>query len=103
MKLVHKGDARDLDVLAVDHITDKKNKQSSDFTMSVSRSYGERHAIFMNGYTTEMDRRNAALGFLNDMLAYVNPAYGYSVEMALDHDPQLYSVGMFGKTWSAYD
>ena len=77
------------------HFVEREYKPSHDFFISYETTYGDETCQFVNAVSPEAERYNLALDFLRDMLAFVTPCYGYSLEMPLGHDPALFAIGAF--------
>jgi hypothetical protein len=98
------GQLKDLATLSLDNLADKSDKQSHIVAMGVNESfpdpYGtqiDQHAIFINAVSDLNHSKDLALTFLRDVVSYVTPVYGYSLELPLSHDPYFYSLGMFAR------
>jgi hypothetical protein len=89
------GQISGLNNLSLHHFTDRKYKPSDDFYISYDTTYGDETCQFVNAVSPEAERYDIALAFLRDMLTYVTPSYGYSLDMPLGYDPALFAVGMF--------
>jgi hypothetical protein len=72
-----------LHTLSAYHLTNKEDKQSHDFGIGFDDSYGDQDAYIVNAVNTASAGRAMALDFLRDMLAFVSPNYGYSLELPL--------------------
>ena len=92
------GKIHGLTSMSAYHFVDREYKPSDDYFISVDMSYGDETAWFINAVSPETERHAMALDFLRDMLTFVSPCYGYSLELPLGHDPGLFAVGAF-----AYD
>ena len=97
-KRIESGVIRDLHLFSAYHLTDKKNKQSDDFSMGYSVSNSDEQAHILTALGSEEQRRTIALDFLLDMLAFISPSYGYSLELPLGNAPILFAHGMFART-----
>jgi hypothetical protein len=92
-----------LNSLGAYHFVDREYKPSHDYFISCKMRYDNELARFVNAVSPEKDRYELALNFLRDMLEFVTPCYGYSLEMPLGHDPALFATGHFSVTDSGFE
>lgn len=77
------------------HFVDRTYKSSHDYLLSYDTNFDSERCEFVNAVSPETERYGLAIQFLRDMLEYITPCYGYSLEMPLGHDPALFAVGMY--------
>jgi hypothetical protein len=92
-----------LDSLSAYHFVDREYKPSHDYFISCDMTYNDELAQFVNAVSPERVRYAMALNFLRDMVVFVTPCYGYSLEMPLGHDPALFATGHFAVTESLFE
>jgi hypothetical protein len=97
-KRIQSGEYRGLSCLSLLQLTDKQNKTSEDFAVTIKDGYGRQEAGILNAVSGGEEARQIALDFLRDILGHVSPYYGYSLEMPLGHYPLMYASGVFGHT-----
>jgi hypothetical protein len=91
-----------LNSLGAYHFVNREYKPSQDYYICCNMRYDNELAQFVNAVSAEKDRYALALNFLRDMMAFVTPCYGYSLEMPLGHDPALFATGHFAVTESIF-
>jgi hypothetical protein len=84
--------------LSAYHFIDREYKPSHDYLVGCNMTYDDELAQFVNAVSPANERYALALNFLRDILEFVTPCYGYSLEMLLGEDPGLFSVGAFAAT-----
>lgn len=92
------GRIKKLQTLSLLHLSDKSDKGSEDFALDVNDSYGRQEASILNAISDRVTAESVALDFLRELLRYISPYYGYSLEMPLGHFPLMYASGVFGRT-----
>jgi hypothetical protein len=97
-KRILEGKIRGLESLGAYHFVDRNFKSSHDYFISCEMTEGDQLLQFVNAVSPEKDRYAFALQFLKDMLTFITPCYGYSLEMPLGHDPALFATGTFAIT-----
>jgi hypothetical protein len=97
-KRISEGTIHGLVSLGAYHFVDREYKSSHDYFIDCGMTYGNELVQFINAVSPEIDRRAIALNFLRDLLTFVTPCYGYSLEMPLGDDPALFAVGAFAAT-----
>lgn len=97
-KRIEEGKIRNLRILNVLHLADKKNRQSDNFSIGYNVGHGDEDSYILTAIGGEEQRRTIALEFLRDMLSFISPSYGYSLELPLGNAPILFAHGMFART-----
>jgi hypothetical protein len=105
LKRISSGQLRGLSELSLYHLADKADKQSHIFAISLGESLPDRqmdnrtdqNGFFINGVTSLETAKVLAFEFIQDILGYVSPVYGYSLQMPLSYDPAFFSAGMFAR------
>lgn len=89
------GSISGLDLIGAYHFVDRDYKPSHDYFISFDMTYGNELAQFVNAVSLEIERSAIALNFRRELLTFVTPCYGYSLEIQLGDDPALFATGTF--------